>query len=39
MADNINTIEGTEVINVNDGVQGSHAVTLEDVKDYIGGGC
>ena len=35
MADNINTIEGTEVINVNDGVQGSHAVTLEDVKDYV----
>lgn len=37
MADNIKTIEGTEVINVNDAVQGSHAVTLEDVKDYIGG--
>jgi hypothetical protein len=35
MADNINTIEGTEVFNVNDPVQGSHAITLEDVKDYV----
>lgn len=35
MAHNFNTIEGTEVFNVNDAVQGSHAVTLEDVRDYV----
>ncbi len=35
MAHNFNTIEGTEVFNVNDPVQGSHAITLEDVKDYV----
>lgn len=36
MPDNINTIEGTEVFNVNDPVQGSHAITLEDVKNFVG---
>jgi len=34
MPDNFNTIEGTEVLNLNDGVQGSHAVTVDDIKDY-----
>lgn len=34
MPDNFNTIEGTEVLNLNDGVQGSHAVTVGDIKEY-----
>lgn len=34
MPDNFNTIEGTEVLNLNDGVQGSHAVTVDDLKEY-----
>jgi hypothetical protein len=37
MAHNFNTIEGTEVFNVNDAVQGSHALTLDDVKNFVGG--
>ena len=36
MAHNFNTIEGTEVFNVNDAVQGSHALTLDDVKNFVG---
>lgn len=35
MAHNFNTIEGTEVFNVNDAVQGSHALTLDDVKNFV----
>ncbi len=35
MAHNFNTIEGTEVFNVNDAVQGSHALTLDDVKEFV----
>ncbi len=38
MAHNFNTIEGTEVFNVNDAVQGSHALTLDDVKNFVGSG-
>jgi hypothetical protein len=37
MAHNFNTIEGTEVFNVNDAVQGSHALTLDDVKNFVTG--
>lgn len=38
MPDNFNTIEGTEVLNLNDGVQGSHAVTVDDIKEYTNTG-
>jgi len=34
MPDNFNTIEGTEVLNLNDDIQGSHAVTVDDLKEY-----
>lgn len=34
MADNFNTIEGTEIFNVNDAVQGSHAVSINNLKDF-----
>jgi len=34
MPDNFNTIEGTEVLNLNDDIQGSHAVTVDDIKEY-----
>lgn len=38
MAHNFNTIEGTEVILVNDDIQGSHQITIDDIKNYINGG-
>ena len=37
MAHNFKTVEGTEVFNVNDAIQGSHALTLDDVKNFVTG--